>query len=278
MKYVDLHIHSYYSDGVDTPLQIIRSAKVKGLNLISISDHDNLRGYFRGINEAKRWGIDLVPGVEITTIEHHLLALSFNPFDKQFRNYIEHSRQVYEGVCRQRIDLLKKDNIPITFEKVKNAFPTSSLGKYAILWTMLLDDPCRTCLESRHGKLVFQELFNIYLSARGVAGKVDKKRAITWNETVKQVKQAGGLVIIPHPNKDNSSPEDIAWMYSTADGIEIQPRFMKEALPFAEYAKKLNKIITFGSDYHTSHSNSSILGKNENQIEDSLADRLRWPN
>lgn len=275
MKYVDLHIHSYYSDGLDTPIQIVRAAKIKGLDMIAIADHDNLRGYFRALDESKKWGIDLVPAVEITTIEHHLLALNFHPENREFKQYIEHSREVHEGVCSQRIDLLKNHGIPITFEKVKKAFSTSSLGKYSILWTMLLDNECRKYLEQKHGKLAFHEIYNTYLNSSGIAGKVERKRVITWAEAAREVKKAGGLVIVPHPGKDLKISNENDRILKTADGIEVQPRFVKESLPFVEYAKKTGKIITYGSDYHSSYGGSQILGKNENKLEDSVANLFK---
>ena len=275
MKYVDLHIHTYYSDGVDTPLQVIRASKMKGLDMIAIADHDNLRGYFRGLKEAKRLGIDLVPAVEITTIEHHLLALNFQPEDKRFKEYVEYSKDVHEEVCGQRVDLLKDYGVPINFDKVKTNFPSASLGKYSILWTMLMDDECRKFIEEKNKGQGFQELFSFYLGRSGVAGKVPVKRAIKWGQTVYEVKRAGGLVIIPHPGKDFRLPSEIEWMLTKVDGVELQPRFKKEALPFIEYAKEKGKIITYGSYYHSTYGSSQILSKGENCIEDALANQLR---
>jgi len=75
MKYVDLHMHSYHSDGIYSPKQLVRAAKLNGLDLIAISDHDNIQGYFEALPEAKNCNIELLPGVEINTLEHHLLFL-----------------------------------------------------------------------------------------------------------------------------------------------------------------------------------------------------------
>jgi hypothetical protein len=274
MKYVDLHIHTNYSDGTDSPSQLIRLSKMKGLDMIAIADHDNLSGYYAGIKEAKRWNIALVPAVEITTIEAHLLGLNFNVKNSRFRGFVKYSQEVHNEVCAQRIEKLRAENIPITFEKVRNAFPYSSLGKYSIIWTMLLDDECRIYLDKNIEDRSFKNLFKVYLSKSGIAGSVEKKRAIHWNETVFEVKKAGGLVIFPHPPKSAHSPLDIQWLLKSVDGLEVQPKYAKESLPFIKYATEKNLLITYGSDYHSMYGGSSILGKEENQINEGFAELL----
>jgi hypothetical protein len=278
MKYVDLHIHTYFSDGTDSPLQVIRTAKMKGLDLIAIADHDNLRGYFRGIKEAQRWKINLVPAVEITTIEAHVLGLNFNPYNENFRKFVEYSKEVHDEVCSQRVEKLRSVGIPITFEKVRNAFPNSSLGKYSIIWTMLLDNECRSYLEKKHEDLSLPFLSKYYLSKEGIGGKVEKKRAIYWGETVREIKKAGGIVIFPHPSTSARLPSEIPNMMKSVDGLEVQPKFANENQPFADYAKLNNMHITYGSDYHSMYGGSGILGKGINQISDELAELLTSKN
>jgi len=76
MKF-DLHIHSNYSDGHASVPEIIEAARRRGLDGIAITDHDTMKGITaarRYIDEQK---IDLIliPGVEVTTSEGHLLVL-----------------------------------------------------------------------------------------------------------------------------------------------------------------------------------------------------------
>jgi predicted metal-dependent phosphoesterase TrpH len=274
MKYVDLHVHTFYSDGLDSPYQVVRYAKMNGLDMLAIADHDNLSGYFKAISEAKKWDIKLIPAVELTTIESHILALNFDVSDEGFKKFVDYSREIQEGASMQRIEKLKRKNIPISFEKVKKAFPYSSIGKYTILWAMLLDDECRNYLEKNYTDLSFGGLFKVFLGTSGVAGNIEKRKVIHWNEAASEIKKAGGFVILPHPPKASRDPKNVLHLLKSADGIEVQPKFTKETQPYVDYAKEKNLFVTYGSDYHGMLGTSLILGKGNNQIEDRLAEIL----
>ena len=78
----DLHIHSYYSDGTMSPQEIVEEAKNRGLEIISITDHDVLDSYEELKVEAEKANIKVIRGVEIDSIFEghlvHLLAYKFN--------------------------------------------------------------------------------------------------------------------------------------------------------------------------------------------------------
>jgi predicted metal-dependent phosphoesterase TrpH len=62
---IDMHIHTIYSDGLNSPEKIVRYAKRVGLDGIAITDHNNIGGWERAINEGKRLGIDVIKGEEV---------------------------------------------------------------------------------------------------------------------------------------------------------------------------------------------------------------------
>lgn len=76
MKF-DLHIHSNYSDGHASVAEIIDAAVHRGLDGIALTDHDNMRGIpaARKYIKEKKLDLILIPGVEVTTSEGHLLVL-----------------------------------------------------------------------------------------------------------------------------------------------------------------------------------------------------------
>ncbi|MFH0832706.1 MAG: CehA/McbA family metallohydrolase [Candidatus Aenigmatarchaeota archaeon] len=76
MKKFDLHTHSRYSDGINTPEEIVRYAKAIGLDGIAVTDHDSVKGLKEAEKIAKEVKIMLVPGVEITTHAGDILALN----------------------------------------------------------------------------------------------------------------------------------------------------------------------------------------------------------
>ena len=268
MKYVDLHIHTAYSDGTDTPNQVARAAKLKGLDMIAITDHDNLSGYYEALHEAKIWGMDLVPGVEISTIQHHLLGLNFDPNDEGFIRFIQYSQDIQKGVCKQRVELLESHGVPISFDKVEQAFPHSTLGKYSILMTMLSDKTSREYLERNHGQLDVKGLFSVYLSSGGIAGHVEKRRVVEWGEAIDEIHKAGGFAIFPHPSTKADNPNEILYMMKGIDGIEIQPQYGEKNKSFRDYAEQNGLFLTFGSDYHGSAFDSVMLGRDKNSLDE----------
>ena len=62
---IDLHTHSYYSDGSDSPEEIIQKGAELGLRAIALTDHDNTDGVKEFMEAGQRAGILAIPGVEI---------------------------------------------------------------------------------------------------------------------------------------------------------------------------------------------------------------------
>lgn len=77
MGYADLHTHTTYSlDGTSTVSAVLaKAAREAHLDVIAITDHNTVRGALEGCALAARYGIQVIPGSEISTAEGHLLAL-----------------------------------------------------------------------------------------------------------------------------------------------------------------------------------------------------------
>ncbi|SRR6266498_1165484 len=81
MGIADLHTHTIYSyDGTATVPAVLDRARKIGLNVIAITDHDEITGSLKALELAPRYGIEVIPGIEITTAEGDLLA--YNIFQK----------------------------------------------------------------------------------------------------------------------------------------------------------------------------------------------------
>ena len=76
MGLADIHIHTIYShDATTTVRGILKQASSVGFNVIAITDHDDIRGAFDARELGSQYNIDVIPGVEVTTKDGHLLAL-----------------------------------------------------------------------------------------------------------------------------------------------------------------------------------------------------------
>jgi hypothetical protein len=76
MGLADIHMHTIYSyDGTASVLSVLKRARQAGLDVIAITDHDEIRGAIEALDLASKVGIEVIPGVEITTADGDLLAL-----------------------------------------------------------------------------------------------------------------------------------------------------------------------------------------------------------
>lgn len=102
MGFADLHIHTIYSyDGTASVPAVLTRAKRMGLDVIAITDHDEIRGALQAFELAPKFGIEVIPGIEITTAEGDLLALFVTEKIEPGRSLIETITKVGEagGVC-----------------------------------------------------------------------------------------------------------------------------------------------------------------------------------
>jgi predicted metal-dependent phosphoesterase TrpH len=77
MGFADLHIHSVYSHDATSSIPAILKyvADHTNLDVIAITDHDSLRGNREAVQLASKYGLEVIPGCEISTADGHLLAM-----------------------------------------------------------------------------------------------------------------------------------------------------------------------------------------------------------
>jgi len=272
-RFIDLHSHTNYSDGVGmTPKHLVQIKAYDGIDIMAKTDHDNLRGYEEAKQEADRLGITLLPGVEITTDKYHLLGINFNPDDKEFNEFIEYSRALQGDGCATRVKMVQETGVPITIEKVRKEFPESRLGKFNVAVAMQRDPECKEYLKQLHpGKTTF-DIFSHYFREGGIAAGLERP-SVSDEETIRAVHKAGGLVGLAHPPKDIDDMAELDRLVKLGiDFIEIQPLF-KDKYPyhiFEQYAKEHGIPISYGSDYHGPTMDRKSLGRGENILSPEL--------
>ncbi len=102
MGLADLHMHTIYSyDGTATVPAVLRRAKEIGLDVIAITDHDEINGALEAVKLASHYGVEVIPGIEITTAEGDLLALFITEKVEAGLSLVETVLKVRElgGVC-----------------------------------------------------------------------------------------------------------------------------------------------------------------------------------
>src|SRR5687768_6380406 len=108
MRFADLHTHTYHSDGTRAPREVIDVARRHGIEIVAISDHDNLAAYFEVKAYADEQSVTLIPAVELSCafegVDVHILAYAFNPHDKGVETRLRAFRQARERRGHAMVD------------------------------------------------------------------------------------------------------------------------------------------------------------------------------
>lgn len=239
----DLHMHSYFSDGYHAPERLIDKAKVQGIKILSITDHDSVNGINQAIEYAESLGIEVIPGVEISTdirdTEVHILGYFIDPKNKDLEHYLNFFR---EERFKRAIRMVKKLNIlglDISIDDVLVFAKNSAIGRPHIAQALLAKGQVKS----------FFEAFYKYIGNHAPA--YERKVHLSPQSAFKIISDAGGLSFIAHPG---NMPEILIKELIDAgvDGIEvIHPSHSPEQVRF--YRGIVNEYFLLecgGSDFH----------------------------
>ncbi|OWA36896.1 phosphatase [Saccharibacillus sp. O16] len=246
----DLHMHSTSSDGMNTPTELVRLAAERGLAGLALTDHDTAAGVAEAADEAKRLGLDFVPGVEISTRsggkDIHMLGYGFDPADVTFMERLTGLRSVRDQRNDRILERLRELGVEITLEEVQERSgrplkPGESVGR-----------PHMADVLVRKGYAVdLRDAFDKYL-AEGAAAYVSPPR-ISPREAAHWIREAGGVPVLAHPGLygdddlvravlDDAKPSGIEVRHPD-HGAEDEVRYRK-------LADEYGLLTSAGSDYH----------------------------
>ncbi len=240
---VDLHIHTTYSDGIYTPAEIIKKSKELGLDAISITDHDTVNAITEATMSGKESGIEVIPGVEISSEfngkEVHILGYFVDPFNKEFERYLNFFREERIKRAERIIKKLEKLGLRLTFEDIISVSKNSAIGRPHIALAMVNKGLVSS----------YYEAFNKYIGNGCPA--YEKKVHLSPESAYKIITDAGGLSFIAHPG---FMPEEILkeLIEAGVDGIEVfHPSHTPQKIKFYKgIVSEYFLLESGGSDYH----------------------------
>ncbi len=190
----DLHCHSTASDGTLPPAAVVRRAQANGVDLLALTDHDELLGLAEAAAEAADIGLRFVPGVEISVSwldqTLHIVGLGVDPANEALVAGLAQVRGGRDGRAMRIGDELARIGIPGAFEGALRYAGNPALLSRAHF--------ARYLVEVGVAKNV-HDVFLHYL-ARGKPGYVEHVWA-TLEDAVGWIKGAGGLAVIAHPGR-----------------------------------------------------------------------------
>lgn len=255
MRYADLHTHTYHSDGTRSPKEVVDVALRHGIDILCISDHDNLAAYFEIKPYADSVGVTLIPGMELSCghdgIDVHILAYAFNPHDERIEERLRRFRETRHRRGYAIVEKLRAHGINIDPARVDQLAAGGAMGRPHV---------ARALVEAGYVSSV-SEAFEKYLGT-GKIGYLDKER-FRIDEAVELIHNAGGVTSIAHPTLYPNHELLVPQLFDLGiDGVEVQHpdvgRWERER--YSHLARFRGKLATGGSDDHGAVKTKETLG------------------
>lgn len=244
MKFADLHLHTFFSDGTFTPEELVERARTIGFAAIALTDHDTVEGCERAAAACAVANIEFITGTELTAehadTEVHILAYFVDTRNQTLLTRIAEFQTVRQSRIHEMVAALNKLGIPLKAESVFALANCKSPGRPHVARAMVK--------EKLIGNL--DEAFERYLK-KGRPAWIPKTK-MSALESVELIHQAGGLAVMAHPGLNRTDEIIPALVDAGLDGIECFHTKHSTAMAerYLEIAEKYHLLVTGGSDCH----------------------------
>lgn len=293
MSYIDLHMHSSYSDdGEFSPKELVELCLENGVKYFAIADHNSTKG----IAEAKEYcndkDITIIPAIEldctIDEVNLHLLGYNIDYKSDDFEKIEEDIISQEQVASKERMRLVRE--LGINFEDSV----IDSLSKNGVVNGEMIAEAAMVFDKNRENSLLKpyykggirsdNPYVNFYWDycSQGKPAYAEVK-FISLQEAVKVVIENGGIPIIAHPGNNVKENKELLEKIIEAEvkGIEVYSSYhnKRQTTFYKEFAIDNNLVITCGSDFHGKTKPSINIGgisceDNEELIIENLKSRI----
>lgn len=275
---IDLHSHTDRSDGTFTPAELIAEAARVGLAGLAITDHDTFTGYDAAVPYAKKAGVNLICGIELSTryqgTSVHLLGyFPLTPPSKELRAWLDLILEGRRDRNNRLITKLQSLGIDITLAEVETMGRTLTARPHF----------ARVLVDKGYAKDI-QDAFDKYLdeSARGFV----QRQEVSMEEALERILKSGGVPSLAHPvrvannnwEKLAEYVEDLAGLGLRAIEVHHSDHSPENVSYYATLAERFNLGMTGGSDFHGANKPQISLGtgkRNNLHVPDELLENLK---
>ena len=270
MKYVDLHVHSVFSDGTFTPSELVDLATENDLVAFALTDHDTVDGIDEAMNAAKDSTIDVIPGVELSceyTIskerkkEIHILGYQLDWKQKELCDTLTMVAEERDNRNKKMCKNLSDAGFPIDYQSLISRFGNTILTR-AHFARFLLEKGAIPSIDAAFKKILAQD--GPYFVMR---------EYLTPQKGIELIKKAGGIPVLAHPLLYKLSVSEIrALIVELKDyGLQgIEAMYSRNHGTDEAFIRKLadeyDLIITGGSDFHGANKPDIELGRGEGNL------------
>jgi predicted metal-dependent phosphoesterase TrpH len=256
----DLHCHSSVSDGVLTPAQLVQRAAEKGVNVLALTDHDDMDGLAEAAQTAQEVGISFVNGVEISVswsgVTLHVVGLNVDASHPELQAGLAVIQQGRRERAERIGHELAKHGIANAFEgALRHASNQRLVGRTHFARFLIEQGVCKDV----------RSVFKKYL-VRGKPGYVSHEwttleNAVTW------IRESGGQAVLAHPGRYDIKGKATRRLLGEfkgmgGEGVEVVTgsHTPDQHALFAELAEFYGLLASRGSDFHAPGEHGRELG------------------
>lgn len=264
MSCIDLHVHTTASDGTYTPAEVVELAHKTGLAAIAITDHDTVSGYAEAARRGAELGVEIVPGIEISTkygSSIHMLGYYIDMQSEGLHHILDWIVEDRDTRARKMAELMAADGLPVSFDLMKE----------------------------RYGEVIGRPHFANMLVELGLARDVqdafdryvEKGQRYYVGRTILPIERAigliikaGGVPVLAHPfqyKRDDAGLRELI-EYCMQHGLRGMECYYTGYTPeqsayLASLADEYGLIKTGGSDFHGENKKHILLGRGLGKLE-----------
>ncbi len=271
---IDMHVHTYYSDGTMSPTSVVKKAADNGVKVLAITDHDGINGIEEALEAGKKYDVNVIPGIELSTImtlneldlkkentkdnviNMHILGYEIDIHNRDLRKAVGEMRKMRVERNRKLLDVLNSLGFNLSKEDLLQRKGQDYVGKPNFALALKKRGYIKTTREAnKPGK------FLRHPEAREV-----HREKIHVQEAIDLINNAGGYSVLAHPLKVrfpfiNGEDEKYELLDPLLDkliewglaGMECyySSHSAKQIDKLVGMAESKNMVITAGSDFHS---------------------------
>lgn len=237
-------MHSTASDGTLSPEKVVKRAVKRGVRIMSLTDHDTTAGLEEAQREARRWSIDIIPGIEINTdaqgTEVHVLGYFIDPNHADLQARLHQVREQRTTRAQRILDRLAEEGVTLTQGDLLKHARGQSVGRPHIALALVEKKLCGSV----------REAFDRWLGHNGSA--YIPRDSLTPFEAIDLIRNAGGVAVLAHPCYVGDEAAILPYIQAGLGGIEalyLQHNAAQQA-SYCALAERYGLGITGGSDFH----------------------------
>lgn len=251
LRYIDLHVHTLYSDGEYDVDDVINLARKQGLRMIGITDHDTLEGIKR-VDKTKYPDIEIIDGIELSAkVDHgrmHILGYGIDINDVRLNRRLKEVKQININTIMALIAQLYDDYFLRfkDFDIEQMIQSNNNLGRPHV---------AQLCVDYGYASSI-QDAFDKYL-VYSYHKLGDRKKGLPYEECISLISDSGGIPILAHPKTLKLTEKELYVKLSEMvdvglRGLEVyhSSQTEEERQLYLRMAQEYNLLISGGTDYH----------------------------